>query len=102
MSNSLRYSKAVLDIFPWPHGLGFNNTETWWTYVLSQPETNRLDFLMSVALLNEAVALLLLKHDRDLLDRFELTEEAITLLSEIEASTLAEFAQVLTLKLSPF
>ena len=69
---------------------------------MSQPETNRLDFLMSVALLNEAVALLLLKHDRDLLDRFELTEEAITLLSEIEASTLAEFAQALILKLSPF
>ena len=69
---------------------------------MSQPENNRIDFLVSVALLNEAVALLLLKHDRDLLDRFELTEEAITLLSEIEASTLAEFAQVLTLKLSPF
>jgi hypothetical protein len=102
MSTSQRYSRAVLDNFPWPHGLGFHNRETWWAYVLSQPEKDRIDFLMSSALLSEAVALLLLKHDRNLLDRFELTEQTIAVLSEIEASTLAEFAQAAASKLSPF
>jgi hypothetical protein len=95
-------SKSVLDLAPWPNGLGFKDAETWWAYVLSQPEKDKIDFLMAAALLSEAVALLLLKHDRNLLARFELTEQTIALLCEIEASTLAEYARAATLKLSSF
>src|SRR4051812_42933360 len=91
-------SKSIIDIVPWSSGLGFEDADLWWDYVLSQPEQDRLDLLMAVALLSEDVALLLLKHDGDLLARFELTEQTIALLSEIEAITLKEFALAMILK----
>ncbi|MEO8392582.1 MAG: hypothetical protein ABI700_06285 [Chloroflexota bacterium] len=99
--NSRRLSKSVLDLAPWPNGLGFKDAKTWWAYVLSQPEKDRIDFLMTTALLSENVAFLLLKHDLDLLERFELTEQTIALLSEIDASTLAEFSLAAILKFAP-
>ena len=98
--NSRNISKAVIDVAPWPDGLGFEDTTTWWAYVLSQPEKDRIDFLMATALLSAEVASLLLKHDHDLLDRFELSEQTKTLFSGIEAKTLNEFARAVILKRS--
>jgi hypothetical protein len=102
MKLSERLSNTVIDIFPWPKGLGFKNAETWWAYVRSQPEKDRIDFLMSVALLSDVVAVLLLQHDQDLLNKFQLTEQTKTTFSEIEASSVAEFARAAILKLAPF
>lgn len=100
MKNSEQPSNAVIDLTPWPNGLGFRDAETWWAYVLSQPEKDRIDFLMAAALLSEVVTVLLLQHDRDLLTKFELTEQTKSVFSEIEAVSVAEFAKAAILKLS--
>ena len=98
MTKTSQYAKAILDVSPWPSGLGFEESETWWAYVLDQSEEDRLDFLVTIALLSEEVTLLLLTHNRALLDRFEFTQPMIAFLSEIEATSLDEFARALILK----
>lgn len=100
MRTPKRYSTAVIDIFPWQNGSGFANADTWWSYVLSQPEADRLDLLIGMALLSQEVCLLLLTHDRELLELFEFAEDTTQLLLEIEAHTLDEFAQAFRLKRS--
>jgi hypothetical protein len=93
MARSKRYSKSVIDIVPWQNGSGFANADVWWSYVLSQTETERLDLLVEAALLSQEVCLLLLNHDQTLFDLFALSDETVALLSQIEAKTLDEFAQ---------
>jgi hypothetical protein len=100
MARPKRYTPGVIDIFPWHRGSGFANADVWWSYILSQTETERLDVLVEVALLNQEVCLLLLDHDRALLDLFEFSEETVRLIEMIEAKTLDEFAQAYVLRRS--
>jgi hypothetical protein len=92
-------AKPTMDIMPWPDGEGFQGGTSWWDYVLSQNERDRLSILMMAALISEEVCNLLLKHDSGVLNTFGLSEQTIMLLSAISASTLAEFAQTLVLNI---
>ena len=84
-----------MDFVPWSMGQGFENADDWWAYIRSHTEQDKLDFLIMVALLSEEAALLLLKRDRTLMDRFSFSEPTLQLLSEIDAETLNEFARQL-------
>src|SRR5882724_9791016 len=94
------FSKAVIDLSPWPHGLGFEKAEIWWDYIRVQTEDNKLELLMTVALLSQEVCLLMLNHDHELLGRFEFSEETLLVLTDINAETLYEFAQQVILRIS--
>jgi hypothetical protein len=91
-------SKLTLDISPWPTGEGFQGGSAWWEYVRSQSEPDRLDTLILAALLNAEIAEHLLRHDKSLFEMFDLSDETIAHLCQIEALTLEEFAQLLTEK----
>lgn len=84
----------VMDVFPWPHGHGFEGTDAWWNYVLSKEECKRLDNLMGLALLDEDIRTRLLKErDTSLFNAFNLAPETQAWLCAIKANTLAEFAE---------
>ena len=67
----------VLDIYPWPNGLGFENSVYWWDYVHRQNESEKLDLLLTAALLSEEISRLLLTHDDELLRSFALEDELV-------------------------
>lgn len=95
VTDSQVFTQAVLDYFPWPEGLGFRNTETWWRYVHEQTESDRLNLLMALALLSQEACALLLAGDHALLDRFGFSDETIQFLCAIDVETLTEFSQAL-------
>ncbi len=97
---SQAYTDAVMDVLPWPHGHGFTGSGTWWEYVLSQDEQQRLNSLMGLALLDTSICdQLLIMHDDSLLNAFDLSAETKAWLRSIEAANLAEFAEAIVLKL---
>ena len=91
-------SQAVLDIVPWPDGMGFISATVWWEYVRGQTEPDRLELLMTIALLSNEVCQLLLDHDQQLLNAFALADHTIALIRSIDAATLEEFAQKIVLQ----
>ena len=100
MADSGFRSEADMDLFPWPEGLGFENADGWWRYVLEQSEPDRLELLMSAALLVREIELRVLKHDPALFALFGFSDEILTILGGIEAGTLGEFAEAVLLKRS--
>ncbi|MEO8608796.1 MAG: hypothetical protein ABI690_12975 [Chloroflexota bacterium] len=88
-------SKSAIDITPWPTGEGFQGNKDWWEYVWTQKEVDRLDSLLLAALLSREICTLLLNHDEALLKAFNLSEETVTHLSQIEAQTLEGFVQAM-------
>lgn len=93
---SQNYTKAVMDVLPWPSGHGFAGTGTWWEYILSKGERQRLDNLMGLALLDQDVCdRLLTQRDASLLSAFGISEETQSWLRMIPATTLVEFAQAI-------
>jgi hypothetical protein len=93
MSNN--YSQPVIDIDPWPNGSGFRGAEEWWTYISRKCETDKLDMLITLAHLSEKVCQLLLTHDRELFDRFQLSPQTTARLCAIHADNLFIFVTVL-------
>jgi hypothetical protein len=87
--------KTTMDVIPWPNGQGFQGGTLWWEYVLNLNEQDRLDFLMMAALLSTEVCGMLLNHNQDLLETFNFSEEMLCRLSEIQVSTLVEFADAM-------
>lgn len=92
MALSDDFSDGVIDLAPWPTGLGFENADTWWSYARRQSEEERLDLLILVALLNPDACQLLLRHDPALLQRFAFSDEMLARLGTIHAETLVEYA----------
>ena len=96
---SQRPSKPTIDLSPWPTGEGFQGGAAWWEYIRSQGEADRLDALMLAALLNTEVAERLLKHDTALFEMFGLSDQIVTCLCQIEATSLEVFAEIMTTNL---
>jgi hypothetical protein len=84
--------QPVMDIYPWPNGLGFKGAEEWWLYIGRQNEEDKLDLLVGMAHLNEPICELLLAHDHTLFTRFQLSHQTITRLCSIHADCLMAFA----------
>ncbi len=93
MQNKNTY--PVIDLYPWPNGLGFTNADEWWTYVGRQNEEDKLDLLITLAHLNQPIGQLLLAHDQLLFSKFQLAPTTIKKLCTIHASSLSAFAAVL-------
>lgn len=93
-----KYLQSVIDIHPWPQGLGFKDAALWWEYIRSRTEQEKLEALMLLALLSEEVCQQLLNHDLSLFDAFQFSTETIALLSSIHANTLTAFAAALVNK----
>ncbi len=87
--------QPIIDIYPWPNGLEFRTAEDWWYYVREQGEENKLDLLMTMALLSDKVCQLLLAHDQALFDRFQLSPQTTDRIRTIHADSLTVFAMVL-------
>jgi hypothetical protein len=93
---SQAYAEAVMDVLPWPDGHGFTGSGTWWEYVLSQDEQQRLNNLMGLALLDTSICdKLLHMHDDSLLNAFDLSAETKAWLHSIKATNLAELAEAI-------
>jgi len=92
MSN---HSPVVIDIDPWPNGAGFRGAEEWWIYVRHQCEEDKLDLLITLAHLSENVRQLLLTHNQELFDRFQLSSQTIARLCAIHADNLFIFVTLL-------
>jgi hypothetical protein len=88
-------SNTAIDVIPWPNGQGFQGGTLWWDYVLTLNEEDRLDCLMMAALLSMEVCDMLLDHDQELLEAFNFSLEMQNRLSEIQATTLEEFADAM-------
>ena len=93
MSNN--YSQAVIDIDPFPTGSGFRGAEEWWIYVSHQSDTDKLDMLITLAHLSEKVCHLLLTHNQELFERFQLSSQTIARLRAIHADNLFIFVTIL-------
>mgnify|MGYP005842906253 CR=1 FL=1 len=86
----------VMDVSPWPHGRGFAGARSWWEYVISKEERQRLDNLMGIALLDEDVCERLVnERDDSLLSAFGLSEKTRNWLRAIQANSLDELAQAI-------
>ena len=89
-------SPVAMDVLPWPSGPGFTGSDVWWQHPLSPSERDRLDNLMGLALLDQAIHdRLLVSRDPALLDAFDLSEDTRRRLASIQASTLKELAQAI-------
>lgn len=87
----------VMDVSPWPEGQGFSGSGAWWEHVRALDEQKRLDNLMGVALLDEAVCEQLLHGRSDsLMNAFGLSEETQRRLRTVRAATLADLAQAIS------
>ncbi len=96
---SQAYAEAVMDVLPWPEGQGFAGSGTWWDYVLSQDEQQRLNNLMGLALLDISICNQLLNmRDDSLLNAFDLSVETQAWLRSIKATDLAELAEAIVSK----
>ncbi len=86
----------VMDVSPWPNGHGFSGANSWWEYMISKEERQRLDNLMGLALLDEDVRERLVnKRDDSLLAAFGLSEATRGWLRAIRANSLDELAQAI-------
>jgi hypothetical protein len=90
-----RKTEPVMDIHPWPNGLGFEGRDAWWESIGRLEEQQKLDQLVGTALLSEEVCQQLLHHDEDLLLKFHLSEPTRRWLMSIQADSLTEFAEAL-------
>src|SRR5215208_2643383 len=93
MLQTEQYSQSVMDLFPWHKGMGFAASGYWWRYVRSQPETDRLELLVMVALFSSEVSERLLKHDQALYEIFDIPEKLRLLLIGIDADSLEGFTE---------
>ncbi len=95
MSKTITHSRnVVMDVLPWPNGYGFSGAETWWKHTLSQSERDRLDDLLTLALLDSSVReQLVVKRDSSLLTAFDLSPQTQHWLRAIKAVNLEELAQ---------
>ncbi len=87
--------KPLMDVIPWPMGQGFQGGTLWWEYVLDRNEQDRLDLMLMTALLSTEVCDMLLNHNQDLLQAFDFSQETLSRLTEIQVSTLEEFADAI-------
>ncbi len=93
---SLMDQTPVMDVSPWPHGHGFTGARSWWEYIISKEERQRLDNLMGIALLDEDVCeRLVCKRDDALLSAFGLSEKTRSWLHAINANSLDELAKAI-------
>jgi hypothetical protein len=97
---AIEHSQSVIDLHPWPDGLGFQDSSSWWAYVRSRREAEKLDLLLTMALLSQDICRLLLTHDQTLFEAIQFSPQMIALLSEIDANTLPEFTTALAAKIS--
>jgi hypothetical protein len=89
-------NELVMDVLPWPDGHGFAGSGSWWEYVMSQEERQRLDNLMGIALLDEDICdRLVNKREDSLMTAFGLSSETQSWLRAIQATTLSELAQAI-------
>lgn len=90
-----RNSLPTIDVYPWPDGLGFKGADEWWSYVRQQTESDKLDLLVTMALMSSSICERLLVHDQDLLRRLEFSSPTLERLSTIQATSIEEFAAAL-------
>lgn len=93
---SLMDQTPVMDVSPWPNGHGFTGGRSWWEYIITKEERQRLDNLMGIALLDEDVCeRLVAERDDALLSAFGLSEKTRNWLHAIHANSLDELAQAI-------
>jgi hypothetical protein len=85
----------VTDVVPWPQGAGFEGSDAWWAYVVRQPERQRLDLLLALALLDPEIEHLLLERNQALLERFQLSEATCCDLRRWNGADLTDLARYL-------
>jgi hypothetical protein len=90
-----KYSQPVMDIYPWPDGLGFNGADAWWIYVRRQSEEEKLNLLITMAHFSDKFSQQLLVHDLELFDRFQLRPQTVTRLCAIQSDCLSTFVRLL-------
>lgn len=88
-------SIPTIDIYPWPNGLGFSGLEAWWAYVRQQTDNEKLDLLMTMALMSSAICERLLIHDPDLFKHFRFSALTLERLSAIQVTSIEAFAAAL-------
>jgi hypothetical protein len=95
MSKTITHSSnVVMDVLPWPNGYGFSGAETWWKHTLSQSERDRLDDMLTLALLDSSVCeQLVVKRDPALLTAFGLSPHTQHWLGAIKAVSLEDLAR---------
>ncbi len=85
----------TIDIYPWPDGMGFRGLEAWWEYVRQQTDSEKLDLLMTMALMSTEISERLLIHDPDLFKHFKFSALTLERLSAIQATSIEAFAAAL-------
>lgn len=96
------FQKAVMDVSPWPQGKGFSGSSVWWEYVLSKTEAQRLESLIGMALLDQSICERLVNmRDETLLEAFDLSHETREWLRMLQASTLSELAEAISIASNP-
>ncbi len=94
MAPTTRHTPVVMDVLPWPTGYGFSGGDRWWQQIFNQSERERLDSLIGLALLDDAVCeQLVTKRDTSLLSMFGLSKQTQDWLKSIKANSLKELAQ---------
>lgn len=88
----MTFQSGVMDLT----GRGFSGANTWWAYVRSKPERQRLESLIGAALVDKRTCERLV-HERDesLFESFGLSEETRKHLRSIEATTLRQLASAI-------
>ncbi len=96
-------SSLIMDVLPSPTGYGFTGADISWQHPLPQHEREQLDSLIGLALLDPSVRdRLIVQHDPNLFDAFNLRADTRNQLSQIQASTLKEFAQAVVAASNPY
>jgi len=91
---------TVVDV--WPNGFAFGNADVWAHPALTQTESERLDHLIGLALVDAKIRdRLIVQHDPSLLDAFDLTEVMRQWLASVKAGTLEELAQAIVATSNP-
>lgn len=94
--------QLVMDVLPSAKGYGFSGGDAWWRYVLSHSERERLDNLIGLALLDTKICeQLVVKRDNALLSAFGLSEQTLTWLRDVKATTLKDLAQAIVAATKP-
>lgn len=87
--------QPTIDLYPWPNGMGFRGAKEWWSYVCRQTEADKLELLITMALLSDQICDLLLTHDQKLLTGFQFSSCTLERLAAIHVNSLIEFATAL-------
>jgi|SRR5579859_6363399 len=105
MSGNQRFSTSamcVTDALPWPIDCGYSSADVWAQPSLVQNESEQLDDLIGLALIDPAIRdRLVVQHDPALLDSFHLSDDTRHRLDSIQANNLQAFAEAVMAASNP-